>query len=299
MGFSPFSSFNWVSSLEARETHAIDRLTTEMSEYYSRPSLRTEYYEFTNTMWSDTAQIPNQEILDICKRRSRVLEVGCGRAHILTALSEWGGCYTGADFSAELMDENQVTYPEAKFVSLQPSQPLPFDDNAFDVVFSHFVLEHCTRPSVFLDECSRVLAPGGRLIVFCPDFLGRARMSSQRLGATFGTGREKLKAGRYFDALMTFVDGRVRLPLKSRIMRKRANACPRFYINLDPVCLSDTFDGFFADIDAVYLTYGPEIKNYLSQKIVWQSQAPEIEEFCHVNNLLFLAGQKIGDAGSS
>ncbi len=46
---------------------------------------------------------------------------------------------------------------------------LPFRDNAFDLVFSIYVLEHVERPSALAGEIARVLRPGGRCVVLTPN----------------------------------------------------------------------------------------------------------------------------------
>jgi hypothetical protein len=50
--------------------------------------------------------------------------------------------------------------------------PLPFADNIFDVVYHSHLLEHFPRRFAppFLQECSRVLKPGGATRVVVPDF---------------------------------------------------------------------------------------------------------------------------------
>ena len=49
---------------------------------------------------------------------------------------------------------------------------LPFDDAAFDRVFSHALLEHLAAPQRVMNEMVRVLKPGGHLGVCSPDWGG-------------------------------------------------------------------------------------------------------------------------------
>jgi SAM-dependent methyltransferase len=42
---------------------------------------------------------------------------------------------------------------------------LPYKDGSFDEVFAANVLEHMRNPGQFLDECVRVLRPGGTLVI--------------------------------------------------------------------------------------------------------------------------------------
>ena len=50
-------------------------------------------------------------------------------------------------------------------------KPLPLKSGSADVVFSSNVLEHLSEPNLFLNECSRILKPGGLLIGTVPFFL--------------------------------------------------------------------------------------------------------------------------------
>jgi len=58
------------------------------------------------------------------------------------------------------------------------SQPLPFDDASFGVVYHSHVLEHFTRAqaTAFMRECFRILAPGGVIRVVVPDLEVIARL---------------------------------------------------------------------------------------------------------------------------
>jgi SAM-dependent methyltransferase len=48
---------------------------------------------------------------------------------------------------------------------------LPFSDNAFDVVFSHEVLEHVSEDQHCVDEMVRVTDRGGHIVIFVPNRL--------------------------------------------------------------------------------------------------------------------------------
>jgi SAM-dependent methyltransferase len=50
----------------------------------------------------------------------------------------------------------------------QVSSPLDFSDGYFDYVTMLAVIEHITNPVILLEECARILKPGGRLILTTP-----------------------------------------------------------------------------------------------------------------------------------
>jgi len=51
--------------------------------------------------------------------------------------------------------------------------PYPFDDETVRLVRAHHVLEHLISPSLFFEQCHRILEPGGCLIVKVPHYSGR------------------------------------------------------------------------------------------------------------------------------
>ena len=50
------------------------------------------------------------------------------------------------------------------------SEPLPFADATFDVIYSKSFIEHLYYPERYLKEAHRVLKPGGLLLTLVPDW---------------------------------------------------------------------------------------------------------------------------------
>jgi SAM-dependent methyltransferase len=285
-----WSKLNWVSSLDTSNRDLLEDLRHKLEDYYRTNS---EYYKDisdSEELWEEESYLPYQEILTRLKLSSgKVLEIGCGNASVLTYYPDLQKDYYGLDFSENLLESNSLAYPDANFVKIQDSNTLPFKDTTFQTIFSVFVLEHVIYPSSFLREVTRVLKPGGTLIILCPDFLGQSWMASQRVGLGPGTGRQKLNEGRILDAFLTGIDSRIRIPVYALMKKRLAALKPKFYINLDPVCFTDHFQ---PDVDAVYVTYEKEIKEFISTYIEWKENSAEMKSFCTDRRLLFLEGEK-------
>jgi SAM-dependent methyltransferase len=58
---------------------------------------------------------------------------------------------------------------------------LPFADGTFDLVLSHAVIEHVADAPLYLRECARVLAPGGRIYLSTAPYLSFAGAHLPRL----------------------------------------------------------------------------------------------------------------------
>ncbi len=94
----------------------------------------------------------------------RVLDVGCGLGFFLSALDGWDR--HGVEISA-FAAEHASRSGEIHVGTLESAA---YPRGAFDLVVTHHVIEHVADPSAFIREISRVLAPGGRLILGTPDF---------------------------------------------------------------------------------------------------------------------------------
>jgi len=90
----------------------------------------------------------------------RALDLGCGDGRLGNELR--AGEVVGADVSAAALRR------AGGGVKLEPDEPLPFDDNSFDLVLCAETLEHVRDVQLLLSEARRVLKPGGRLAVTTP-----------------------------------------------------------------------------------------------------------------------------------
>lgn len=92
----------------------------------------------------------------------RVLDVACGPGHVAAVAAARGAVAQGLDFSAAMVGIARRTYPGIA-VTEGDAEHLPYASGAFDAVVSGFGIHHVPRPEAALAECSRVLAPDGRV----------------------------------------------------------------------------------------------------------------------------------------
>lgn len=94
----------------------------------------------------------------------RVLDLAAGTGASSAALSRGGATVVAADFSPGMIEVGRRRHPDIEFVEADAAA-LPFDDAEFDVVTISFGLRNVEDPRAALAEMSRVLKPGGRVVV--------------------------------------------------------------------------------------------------------------------------------------
>jgi 2-polyprenyl-3-methyl-5-hydroxy-6-metoxy-1,4-benzoquinol methylase len=106
----------------------------------------------------------------------RVLDAACGLGYGSTVLTQNSRCasYVGIDNSDYAVDYAQANFPSDVDDIRFEKGSLPdcldrFDDASFDFIASFETLEHLRDTSPFLQECRRLLTPGGRLMISVPN----------------------------------------------------------------------------------------------------------------------------------
>lgn len=106
-------------------------------------------------------------------RGGALLDVGCGTGVFLASvdeafsLADRGWKLHGVDYSEFQLDAARRRPYE--FAQCNVEDGLPFEDGVFDVVFCGELIEHLYDPDAFLDECHRVMAPEGHLVMTTPN----------------------------------------------------------------------------------------------------------------------------------
>ncbi len=96
----------------------------------------------------------------------RILDSGCGLGAYLNAFSPYSDRRFGHDVEFDRLDE---ATPRATGIVQSVGERLPFASGTFDFVFSNEVIEHVQDDAKYAAEMVRVIRPGGRLLIFCPN----------------------------------------------------------------------------------------------------------------------------------
>ncbi len=99
---------------------------------------------------------------------ARILDAGCGVGMYTDQFRRFSARVTGVEIDPAVAAQAGARAPG---IVVAPAEALPFSDGSFDVVFSHEVIEHVADDRRAVAEMVRVLAPGGRIVLFCPNRL--------------------------------------------------------------------------------------------------------------------------------
>ncbi len=96
----------------------------------------------------------------------RVLDNGSGLGTWMRAFQPFNGDVFGLEVEFDRILES-VT--QGNGVLQGVGETLPYRSNSFDTIFSNEVIEHVADDAECLREMVRVLRPGGRILIFCPN----------------------------------------------------------------------------------------------------------------------------------
>jgi SAM-dependent methyltransferase len=100
--------------------------------------------------------------------KSRVLVDGCGIGMYVRALRQFTPHVFGLDIEPERVANS---FRHSPLVQVAAGERLPYPSDYFDLILSHEVIEHVRSDAQTVAEMARVLKPGGRATIFCPNRL--------------------------------------------------------------------------------------------------------------------------------
>lgn len=98
----------------------------------------------------------------------RVLDVGCGAGNMMHHLARYG-TVKGVEIDPRPLERARQRGYDVKLADVGAG--IPYDDGQFELVSALDVIEHTPDDMAVLNECRRVLTPGGHLLVTVPAFM--------------------------------------------------------------------------------------------------------------------------------
>ena len=103
----------------------------------------------------------------------RYLDVGCSTGFVVEAARDAGWQAVGTDLNPSAVEFGQGRGLDLRTVALDDAG---FADGSFDAVSLFDVLEHLIDPSATLRACTRLLAPGGIVFLYVPNYDSASRL---------------------------------------------------------------------------------------------------------------------------
>ena len=96
-----------------------------------------------------------------------MLDVGCGAGTDLARFARGGANATGVDISGSAIALAKANFEQqglAADLREADCEHLPFEDESFDLVYAHGVVQYTSNDRALVAECRRVLKPGGTAV---------------------------------------------------------------------------------------------------------------------------------------
>ena len=124
------------------------------------------YESGVTSRWRDPVQRESLEALQL-GAEDRLLDVGCGTGAACRSAASVTASVVGIDLSPEMVRQAREFASGLANVHFEiaDSEHLPFDNGAFTAVVCSNSFHHYPDPGRAVGEMTRVLAPGGRLVL--------------------------------------------------------------------------------------------------------------------------------------
>ena len=187
----------------------LDRIRTDRAEAAGR------YFSSHADTWDSirSLHVAESEVEEAIGRAlgdqplGRLVDIGTGTGRMIELFGRSALQSVGIDRSSEMLRLARVKLEAAGIPSsLRQGDmyTLPMDDGSADTIIIHQVLHYAHSPSAAIDEASRVLAPGGRLLIV--DFAAHEREELRATDAHIRLGFDDETMAAWFKAAGISVD---------------------------------------------------------------------------------------------
>ncbi|MBF0195208.1 MAG: class I SAM-dependent methyltransferase [Magnetococcales bacterium] len=119
-----------------------------------------------------TSDYPNKLALHLLntvyKKPGKILDIGCGRGDIMRAFHDIGFEVSGLDISPKV---TELVHPHTAKIANLEQDPMPFEPESFDFIFSKSVIEHVHNPVRMMETAINALKPGGIAVIMTPSWI--------------------------------------------------------------------------------------------------------------------------------
>jgi len=137
-----------------------------MSKFYEKywSDNKNEYLSDFNLKW------PKLKKFIPLERGVVIVDFGCGNGRVIQEMKKINSQaeYIGLDVSEMALKSAAAILPDCKFYKIEDGGNLPLENNFVDFVFSSEVIEHIYDIENAFLEISRILKPGGKLLLTTP-----------------------------------------------------------------------------------------------------------------------------------
>ena len=137
-----------------------------MSKFYEKywSDNKNEYLSDFNLKWPKLKKFISLE------RGAVIVDFGCGNGRVIQEMKKINpqAEYIGLDVSEMALKSAAAILPDCKFYKIEDGGNLPLENNFVDFVFSSEVIEHIYDTENAFSEISRILKPGGKLLLTTP-----------------------------------------------------------------------------------------------------------------------------------
>ena len=142
-----------------------------LCNFYEKSTMTNDYISVTEISWE---QVSKEQIERLCHRYywagtwcagKYVVEVACGTGQGLGYIKGLSKSLEAGDISKPILDIAKQHYKDKISLSKFSAQEMPFSDSSKNVILLFEAIYYLPDANQFLNECKRVLRPGGKMLI--------------------------------------------------------------------------------------------------------------------------------------